>query len=658
MAQLTAFVARSFDPTVEHKIQPFLKFLSTYKKAGFFWESAEPAEVESVSRKVQRLIKEKDVFIGFFTKRYPVYGFPSKLTGALNVLLGSAKPQTWSTVPWVLQESGYAIAANRHLIFLREEGVEIPSLQGDLEYISFDSANPTLTFPRLNEMINDLLARAAGREVILTVSESLEQTQVPIEQSTAEVEAQDREDESEKPDIVVSFVRMKKAIKDADFSRMYEEWSRGTKLISEGVDVDIDQLVWDCHYYASRFDAGDSNGLDKLRQLRIENPKRREPVQAIATCLSNSKEYEEAARLFLEVARLSGGEAKVNALINAADAFRELKQFEDGKKAAYEALSIATGDLRPKAIAALYQLLLESGDIHFAFATAESALHENPLLPIRFKLGLDYHRYGLNELSLLHFKFLHERSLGDSSPLHNLSLLYSDCKLPISAVDGYKKSFAMGETLSAANLGFLYLDAGMKAEAKLLIEEAIKVEPHERRVDKCLAEIVDRTSTEEAKENELLKGASADREFFIKMGEGLSTLVIPEEGLWQFPFGKIGLTVSDSKLTGVAEIRRNEPFFGGALFREAPPKARIDKYVLEGRLIGAVCQCTLTITENIEAPLSSVSALLGGAKTSSGVIVFASDGRSGRYAEIADRKIRKSENIRKLSGSSGGEAGS
>ena len=48
MTQLNAFVARSFDPGDERRIRPVLDFLETFRKVGFFCESAEAAEVESV----------------------------------------------------------------------------------------------------------------------------------------------------------------------------------------------------------------------------------------------------------------------------------------------------------------------------------------------------------------------------------------------------------------------------------------------------------------------------------------------------------------------------------------------------------------------------------------------------------------------------------
>src|SRR5438876_9147894 len=75
---ITAFVARSFDARDEERIRPILNFLDTFRKAGFLCEEA-PAEVESVSAKVRKMIDAKDAFVGFFTKKYPVYSFRSNL---------------------------------------------------------------------------------------------------------------------------------------------------------------------------------------------------------------------------------------------------------------------------------------------------------------------------------------------------------------------------------------------------------------------------------------------------------------------------------------------------------------------------------------------------------------------------------------------------
>src|SRR6266851_3771308 len=78
---------------------------------------------------------------------------------------GKLTPAAWSAPPWVLQESGYALKGNKALVLFREMDVEIPGLQGDLEYIPFDPRNPTLALQRASEMINGLIAKAGGNRV-------------------------------------------------------------------------------------------------------------------------------------------------------------------------------------------------------------------------------------------------------------------------------------------------------------------------------------------------------------------------------------------------------------------------------------------------------------------------------------------------------------
>jgi hypothetical protein len=166
MAQkIVAFVARSFDPADEAKIDPIIDFLESFKPLGFIPQSAERSEVESVSEKVRSLIDRSDVLVGIFTKRHPVYRFNGRWRTAWSALSGKLTPAAWSAPPWVLQESGYALKANKALVLFRETDVEIPGLQGDLEYIPFDARNPAPAFQRASEMISALIAQRASIKV-------------------------------------------------------------------------------------------------------------------------------------------------------------------------------------------------------------------------------------------------------------------------------------------------------------------------------------------------------------------------------------------------------------------------------------------------------------------------------------------------------------
>ena len=63
------------------------------------------------------------------------------------------------------------LEAAESLFCSKETGVELSGLRGDLEYVPFDASNPAAVFSKLSEMINGLLAEAAGTTVSMTVAQ-------------------------------------------------------------------------------------------------------------------------------------------------------------------------------------------------------------------------------------------------------------------------------------------------------------------------------------------------------------------------------------------------------------------------------------------------------------------------------------------------------
>ena len=100
-----------------------------------------------------------------------MYVTKSEINVAFEALFGKTKAMSWTATAWVLQESGYALRGGRKLILLKETGVELSGLRGDLEYVPFDASNPAAVFSKLSEMINGLLAEAAGTTVSMTVAQ-------------------------------------------------------------------------------------------------------------------------------------------------------------------------------------------------------------------------------------------------------------------------------------------------------------------------------------------------------------------------------------------------------------------------------------------------------------------------------------------------------
>jgi tetratricopeptide (TPR) repeat protein len=645
MPILKAFIARSFAHDDEQRIRPILDFLDTFQPLGFICDSADAAEVELVSQKVRRMISEMNVFIGFFTRRYPVYELESSLSYGWKAFRGQVQPKMWTAPAWVLQESGYALCAHKDLILLREEGVETFGLQGDLEYVPFNAERPSEVYGKLNEMIHRLIAKAAGTELQVVIAERREDK---VALSAPPNPAPPVEDvaKEEEPSFIVQYTKMIAAQEGGDIHAVREVWENGQELINTG-KMKIDVVFWDCLYHELRFEMGASGALEDLKRIRDANVDDPRPSAMIAACLVETKEFEQAAPLYLEAAtRAKSLDDKGRYLLNAAKAFAGAKEYSKGTVAIENAIPTLSGELLDEAIRVRYKLLQDSGQDYFAFATAEASLHANPLHSLRFQLGLDYRQKDLKALALSHFSFLYERNRKDPHSLHNLALLCADCELPITSVGHYKTAFSLGETLSAANLGFMYLDAGMTAEAKELMVQAMEAKDHDSSVERCLAEIARRKETEQEKENELNEDAVLRRNFLSRMGRALSAAFPSVTGVWSFPFGNMPLAVTAGLVSGTVEISgtvETESQYStladmlgtGVLGGLGGRSTRKRKYTLKGELTGSVC------TSNLSVEDVGQGGILGGISTTpkSGFIVFHEDAETAEYVELTDSKL-------------------
>jgi hypothetical protein len=114
----TAFVGQSFaavDDRVNHIVRRFLEAMDIKVVTG------EKPAADSISAKVRRRIEGAQLFVGVFTRRDRIAG-----------------RQEWSTSTWIVDEKAYALARDRKLVLIKEEGVQsIGGLQGDYEYIEF-----------------------------------------------------------------------------------------------------------------------------------------------------------------------------------------------------------------------------------------------------------------------------------------------------------------------------------------------------------------------------------------------------------------------------------------------------------------------------------------------------------------------------------------
>jgi len=647
MAKISAFIARSFDDSDSPKIDPILKFLDSFRSNGFICETAERAEVESVSKKVRGIIDECQVFVGILTKRYPVYDLGPRFRAAFAVILNQLTPSKWTPPLWVMQECGYALRGEKKLVLFLETGVEIPGLQGDLEYIRYDPTDPVSAFQRASEMINTLLAAAEGKFVETTVSSAAQGgvAEAPAPPNATEQEA--------KPDMLEHFIVMYSAIRA-------HEWDAAAKAY-EGLLAEVrkrepdEEIYWKARYQSELFQAGRSEALEELKSIASEHPEDPNPLGQLGFCFAHFQRYEDAVTYFEEAARLcKTREGFARMKLEAADAYRHCRGLEKSREvlvgllASSEDFEDAT---KFRILNGLFDVSKDSKDGISALAFAELALGINPAhSDLRFSVAYYCGELEYNEMSLRHYKVLCEHDPAMKSAMNNLGVAYSNCGFPILAFSMYKRAFELGDTLSASNIGYQYLGAGAKEEAVAILKQAQLKKGCVSDVDRCLAAVSERSDLEEKEESDKLEVARKQGAFLAQLGSALLATEIPMlDGIWNFPFGDISLHLSGVKLRGSVEKTIEKPplVFATLLGSAREPSKEIEITSFLGKITGRYCRYSLT-KRSIKPQTSALLAPLETPESSSeGHIVFENDGSSGRAAELKDGRLAEYYTVRR-----------
>ncbi|MFH2066727.1 MAG: hypothetical protein ABIK15_16130 [Pseudomonadota bacterium] len=122
----------------------------------------------------------------------------------------------------------------------------------------------------------------------------------------------------------------------------------------------------------------------------------------------------------------------------------------------------------------------------------------------------------VKDIALKNYTTLLNIESDNSAAFNNLGVLASNAKQHIKAVENYKKSSKMNNTLAMANQGQLLLNAGFLEEAEKIANQAVAIAetPH-KNVYSLLESIVDSKADQEKKWNEMLE-TSKKRQALIR----------------------------------------------------------------------------------------------------------------------------------------------
>jgi tetratricopeptide (TPR) repeat protein len=534
---IRAFVARSFAAVDEARIQPLVDFLETFSPLGLIFESADHAESEGVSTKVKRMIDDANIFVAIFTKKYPICEI--KPDGSFYQ---SSTPK-WTPPLWLLQESGYALAKEKSLVFFVETGVEIPRLAGDHEYIEYDSERPSAAYKRANQMFSRLIS---GQLSLIVETALVQETQAPATPDQSQSPPNPAKEELPESKGLMAFMfRLFDCLEQGDLEMAKKAADEGLEYVR--ANEPDRELTWLTFCLREWIENGDHAALGELKQLVATHPKSSTPLSALGSVYTRFGNHRQASEYFksaLEVASIDDRAWLV--------ASRALSLSDFGESG--EAVSVIRAELhrareadRSYLLERLYDIFKAKGDGTEAFSVGEVCLAENGAQAgFHFKLAYDYDDSKLKELSIYHYRSLLQLKADHPNSLNNLGVTYRQLQLPITATRAQKQAVELGETLPSANLAYAYLNEGFVDEAQALLATAMSKPDHHENVTHALAEIESRKRAESDKLAGLMEDAKKQRGFLELMGYAVLDTDAPCEidGDWIFPVGEINLVQS------------------------------------------------------------------------------------------------------------------
>jgi len=508
-----AFIGHSFDDKDAIIVN---KIIDHIESLDIECETGEKPQHGSVSEKIKKRIISNDIFVGIFTCDNKILIENGRLR----------KKDSYTTSNWVIQESGFAIAENKKLIFLVEEGIyRFPGLQGDQEYIPFSRDLLETAFTKINNMVLSMSDKTS-KEIPSEIGEKLENKEKSeFEKEKDKVQKTNHEEVNKKKLKVLIKLHVAMTEKE-DYREAQKIYKEEYKQYLQGDEI----VEWWAIVLRNSILCGDPDAFKKLKLLSDKNKNNFRIVEQLGLAYEQIDEYQKAINKFSEARNLLDINKK-------EDIERIIELYEqesvclasDGKYE--EAIKLLSNllykdcfkEYKAKILSGLASLAKIKEDMEKFFIYAEGSLNIDPTnTDLRFDLAYRYSKKGDNEISLLHYKKLINATKSPGG-LNNLGVQYNILKLSAKSINSFFKSAENKETLAMANIAGRYLNEGFIEDAKREIKKAhelygegIEVHGNIGIAQNRIEEILEK---EKKKEKEILAKAEKERKFRVKYSE-------------------------------------------------------------------------------------------------------------------------------------------
>jgi tetratricopeptide (TPR) repeat protein len=525
MNPIKAFVGHSFLPEDREVVRAFTDYLTTLAESlpAFSWQDAERAEPSTLTEKVLRIARDKNLFIGICTSKESAvptqslsFTWPRRLYLKANIGQFSTK-----TSDWIIQEIGMAIGLGMKAIILQEKGIRIPGgLQGNTEYIEFSPTNPSAAFPKLLQMISSISPKETPASASVTSDDKGQEKIEDLQQEPAQIDFKTPNlDWDKRMYELAAFV----AIREKDEATLQ---CIDVAFRKVAPTAKYDEKGWEAHLQWARIRFGFEGNLERLIELSTANPKNAKVKQELARSYAIYKERSLAAAAFVVAAELSVDDPKYRAQL-LRDATRQYvldRDFEGAKQAVNGIKDCIKKDAATEAtfLEALGDLAKEEKDETLQVVALERVVETKPAdIDARFTIGLRQSELGNHDLALRHY-FSVPDSERSSAVWNNLGVEYDSFSLPAKAVDAFRHAADQSESLAMSNLGNRFANNGFMTEAKDLCDKALKLEEPDKKIHDLVARLADIPETEQQTVDEILLKSKTKSDFYRRVGRLLA----------------------------------------------------------------------------------------------------------------------------------------
>lgn len=615
MTSINAFVGHSFTEEDDTLVATILTYLTQVANMlpGFTWIHAKHPEPISVDEKVLALLEGKNLFIGICTRKERVVQ-PAALSSSWlkhGALFAKQSEFEWKTSDWIIQEIGLAIGRGLKIILLIEDGIRPPgALQGNLEYIPLSRGAPEKCFGPLLGMLTALLPHTSSNQTAGQQTVPASSSSADTKEGTTEKDWITPKSDWKKEDFELGMMHCIATNNDSAKQVIEEKF-----LVSDVGASHQSRIEWAAYKEYMCVVFGRGGDVAKLEGLASDLPDSEEVASYLARAYQQYDEHQKAAPAFQNAAdKAKLITDKIKLLGEAAVSYQKAGQSAkaDATMAELHATSAETGEATVEVLFAERNLAEQRKDDDAEIAAQERLLELNPSdNETRFSLAYKYSEVNREGLAAYHYSKIHRKNR-NAIAWNNFGVALESLKLPIKAIDAYRRSMDLGETLAMANLANRFLKAGFFREAEELLTIASKIEGHHKNVDRGFGALRDDQDAEEKNEAALYEKAKPISEFYRRYGQAITRALSGSiAGTWKTPACNVTLWIEGDVVVAQGEYEVATSGLIGAMWGAKGMVAAPMRYALEYRGVLRGCAVSGVIARRQEGEKPLASTLLG-----------------------------------------------